>query len=339
MNQNEIYDVIIIGGGPAGYTAALYCARAGLHTVVFEMLSAGGQMCLTTEIDNYPGFEEGIDGFGLGSKMQQCAQRFGAQTIQAQVLSVSLAAPVKQIETDAGTARAKAVILATGAQHRHLGIEKEEALIGKGVGYCAACDGMLFRGKTVAVVGGGNSAAADALLLSRICKKVFLIHRRSTLRAEHFYHEPLNAASNIAFKWNSEVVELLHEDRLTGVRIKHVQKSITDDTAGGIADGVPESSTDGATEDIACDGLFISIGRAPATTLFQGQVQLDEGGYIVADESTRTNLPGVFAIGDVRTKRVRQIVTATADGAVAAHYAEEYLAGGERIAPAGIRNQ
>ncbi len=304
MDQNKIYDVIIIGGGPAGYTAAIYCARAGLDTVVFEMLSAGGQMCLTETIDNYPGFPEGVDGFTLGDGMQQGAQRFGAQTIQAQVLSVDFADNIKVLQTDQGTAKARVVIIATGAEHRHLGVEKEAELTGKGVGYCAACDGMFYKGKTVAVVGGGNSAAADAMLLSRICEKVFLIHRRDTLRAERIYHEPLKQAKNIVFKWNSQVTELLHGDKFTGVKIKNV--------------------IDGSQEELTCDGLFISIGRKPATGFLQGQVQLDEKGYIVADETTRTNIPGVFAIGDVRTKTVRQIVTAVGDGAVAAHYAEEW---------------
>lgn len=304
MDQNKIYDVIIIGGGPAGYTAAIYCARAGLDTVVFEMLSAGGQMCLTEKIDNYPGFPKGVDGFTLGDSMQQGARRFGAQTIQAQVLSVDFADSIKVLQTDQGTYKSKTVMIATGAEHRHLGVAKEAELTGKGVGYCAACDGMFYKGKQVAVVGGGNSAAADAMLLSRICEKVFLIHRRDTLRAERIYHEPLMQAKNIEFKWNSEVTELLHGDKLTGVKIKNVH--------------------DGSQEEITCDGLFISIGRKPATGFLQGQVELDEKGYIVADETTRTNIPGVFAIGDVRTKVVRQIVTATADGAVAAHYAEEW---------------
>lgn len=307
MAQNKIYDVIIIGGGPAGYTAAIYCARAGLDTVVLEMISAGGQMCLTEKIDNYPGFPKGIDGFTLGDSMRQGAQRFGANTIQAQVLSAKLTGTSKEVQTNNGLYKSRIVIIATGAEHRRLGLEKETALTGKGVGYCAACDGIFFKGKKVAVVGGGNSAAADALLLSRICEKVFLIHRRDSLRAERFYREPLLQAKNITFLWNSEVTELLHQDqdKLTGVKIKNVQ--------------------DSSEEEIACDGLFISIGRKPVTGFLQGQVALDEGGYILADETTRTSIDGVFAIGDVRTKVVRQIVTATADGAVAAHYAEAWV--------------
>lgn len=299
------YDVIIIGGGPAGYTAALYTARTGLKTLVIEKLFAGGQMTQTNQIDNYPGFSEGIDGITLGMQMQAGAQRFGAETVSAEVTAVTLDAPVKTIETVDGTYQAKVVIIATGADHRHLGVQKEEALIGKGVAYCAACDGMLYRGKTVAVVGGGNSAAADAALLARVAKKVYLIHRRDTLRATKIYHEPLQNTENIEFVWNSEVVGLLHENKLTGVTVRDVNT--------------------GKLRDIDMDGLFVSIGRSPQTDIFAGQLELDKGGYIVAGESTETSLPGVYAIGDVRTKAVRQIVTATADGAVAAHHAERYL--------------
>lgn len=303
--MDRIYDTVIIGGGPAGYTAALYGARAGLDTLVLEKFSAGGQMTQTEQIDNYPGFDEGIDGFTLGAKMQSGAARFGATTVQTEVLSADLTATPKRIVADCGEFYARTVIIATGADHKHLGIENEERLIGRGVGYCAACDGMLYRGKTVAVVGGGNSAAADALLLSRICKKVYLIHRRDTLRAERVYHQPLMRAENVEFLWNSRVEELLFEKRLNGVRISDVKG--------------------GESRELTIDGLFISIGRSPVTALFDGQLETDEAGYIVADETTRTNIEGVYAVGDVRTKPVRQIVTAAADGATAVHFAEEYI--------------
>jgi len=303
MKRN--FDVIIIGGGPAGYAAALYTVRSGFSTLVIERMAAGGQMNETVQIDNYPGFDDGIDGFSLGMKMQNGALRFGAETKYAEVKSVQLRSPVKQIETDDGIYTAKAVIIATGAGHKHLGVAKESELVGKGVGYCASCDGMFYRGKTVAVVGGGNSAAADALVLSRIAKKVYLIHRRDSLRATKVYHDPLEKAENVEFVWNSEVSELLHGEKLTGVMVK--------DTGSG------------AQRELELDGLFISIGRDPATQLFRGQLELDERGYIVAGESTETSLPGVYAVGDVRTKAVRQIVTAASDGAVAAHYVEEYL--------------
>lgn len=303
MSINTTYDVIIIGGGPAGYTAALYAVRAGLCTLVLEKFSAGGQMTQTDMIDNYPGFDEGIDGFTLGYKMQAGAERFGAKTVQTEVLSVDLAASPKRIVTDSGEYTAKAVIIATGADHRHLGLEGEEELIGRGVGYCAACDGMFYRGKTVAVVGGGNSAVKDALLLSKICKKVYLIHRRDTLRAEKIYHQPLLKTDNVEFLWNSTVAGFEAEEKLTALRL----------------------NTPNGEELLPVDGAFISIGRDPVTELFSGQVDLDPRGYVIADESTRTSLPGVFAAGDVRTKAFRQIVTAASDGATAAHYAEEYI--------------
>ena len=306
--MEKIYDVVVIGGGPGGYTAAMYAARAGLDTLVLEKLTAGGQMTETLQIDNYPGFEEGIDGITLGEKMQAGAERFGVETRMAEVARAKLAGNVKTLETDLGTVYAKAVIIATGARHRHLGLEEEEQLVGRGVGYCAACDGMFYKDKIVAVVGGGNSAAADAMLLSRVARKVYLIHRRDSLRASKVYHDPLMKAERVEFLWNTTVNGLIHTEKLTGVNLKNVQT--------------------GEESDLALDGLFISIGRAPETGLFAGQIALDDQGYIAADETTRTSLPGVFAVGDVRTKPMRQIVTAVGDGAVAALYAEEYLSGG-----------
>ena len=303
----RLYDMVIIGGGPGGYTAALYAARAGLRVVVLEKLSAGGQMALTQEIDNYPGFEDGIDGFELGEKMQNQAQRFGAETEYAEVTALDLAADPKVIETSEGTFYGKTVVIATGANPRELGLAGERELVGRGLAYCAACDGMTVRGKTAVVVGGGNSAAEDALLLSRIAQKVILVHRRDTLRATKVYHEPLEKAENVEFRWNTAVEELLSEKKLTGLRLRDLKT--------------------GAVSDLACDGVFVSIGRTPVTELVRGQLALDAGGYIVADETTATSLPGVYAVGDVRTKLLRQVVTAVSDGAVAVHLAEEYLAG------------
>ena len=304
--MEHIYDMIVIGGGPGGYTAALYAARAGLDTLVLEKLSAGGQMALTQQIDNYPGFAEGVDGYTLGEEMQKGAERFGAKTELAEVLSVELEGAVKRVETDMGSFLGRTVVFSTGADHRALGLAGEQELVGRGVNYCAACDGMFYRNKTVAVVGGGNTAAADALLLSRIAKKVILIHRRDTLRATRIYHAPLMQAENVEIRWNSEISELLHGQKLTGLRLRNLKS--------------------GEESKLEVDGLFISIGRNPATELVHGKLELDEGGYIRADETTRTSLPGVFAVGDVRTKAVRQVVTAVADGAAAAHFAEEYLA-------------
>ena len=303
----HVYDMLVIGGGPGGYAAALYAARAGLDTVVLEKLSAGGQMALTEQIDNYPGFENGIDGFSLGEKMRKGTERFGVETRLTEVLSLDLSGEIKKAETSEGTVYGRTVVLATGANPRNLGVEGEQELIGRGVNYCAACDGMFYKGKTVVLVGGGNSAAAEALILARVCEKVILVHRRDTLRATKIYHEPLMKTENVEFRWNSTVAELLHGDRITGVRLRDVQT--------------------GEESEIACDGVFVSVGRIPATELVKNQVELDDTGYVVADESTRTNIPGVFAVGDVRTKALRQVVTAVADGAVAVHYAEEYLTG------------
>lgn len=308
MKDNHVYDMIIVGGGPGGYTAALYAARAGLDSIVLEKLSAGGQMSLTHQIDNYPGFEDGIDGFSLAEKMQKQAEKFGTKTEYAEVYSVDLAAVPKVVETSEGTFLGKTVVFATGANPRALGIDKEAELVGRGVAYCAACDGMFYRGKTVVVVGGGNSAVADAILLSRIAKKVIIVHRRDTLRATKIYHEQLMKSENVDFRWNSTVVELLHGDRLTGVRLKN--------------------TVTGEESVVECDGVFVSVGRKPATELVAGQLELDRSGYIEAGETTETNIPGVYAVGDVRTKVLRQVVTAVADGAMAVHMAEEYIAGG-----------
>ena len=303
--QTRLYDTVIIGGGPAGYTAALYAARAGLGTLVLEKYAAGGQMTETVLIENYPGHPEGVDGFTLGEKMKAGAERFGAESLSTEVLSVSLREKLKRITTDRGDFFAKTVIVATGAHHRPLGVSGEKELVGRGLAYCATCDGMFYRGKTVAVVGGGNSAVADALYLSRICKKVYLIHRRDTLRASAVYKKPLSETENVEILWNATVKELLSDGSLTGVRLLK----------------------EGKEEDLSLDGLFVSVGRAPETEMLRDQLDLDENGYIKAGEDTKTSLDGVFAAGDVRKKPLRQIVTATADGATAAMAAEEYLLG------------
>lgn len=303
--MEHIYDMVIIGGGPAGYTAALYAGRAGLDTVLLERMSPGGQMALTGDIENYPGFEDGIDGFTLGMKMQKGAESFGAKTEYAEVTSVNFSDKIKKVETADKTYLGKTVVISTGANPRELGIKGEQELTGKGVHYCAHCDGRFYKDKTVVVAGGGNSAAADALYLSRLAKKVYLVHRRDTLRATKIYHQPLLNAENVEFIWNSKVVDFITDGRLTGVRIKEVNT--------------------GEITELSCDGVFVSIGRRPATEFLSSSVRLDDKGYIVADESTRTNIDGVYAVGDVRTKALRQVVTAVADGAVAAYNAEEYL--------------
>ena len=304
--MSYVYDTLIIGGGPAGYTAALYAARAGMNTAVLERMSPGGQMALTDIIDNYPGFHEGVDGIMLGMNMQMQAERFGAKTLYEDVLSVDFTDPaVKIIKTTSNTYSARTVIIATGANPRELGLPNERALTGKGVHYCAHCDGRFYKGKTVAVVGGGNSAVSDALYLSRVTDKVYVIHRRDSLRATKIYHEPLMKAENVEFLWDSAITEIISDGRVTGARV--------------------QSLKDGSEREISFSGLFVSIGRKPATDFLKGVLELDDYGYIVADESTRTSIPGVFAVGDVRTKALRQVVTAVADGATAIHYAEEFL--------------
>ena len=251
--------------------------------------------------------ENGIDGFELSENMQRQAQRFGARTENVEVESVDLKAEPKVIHTSEGVFYAQTVVIATGANPRKLGVAHENELLGRGVAYCASCDGMFYRNKTVVVVGGGNTAAADALLLSRIAGKVILVHRRDELRATKIYHQPLMNAENISFEWNSVVQELLFDEKVTGVRLKNVQT--------------------GEEKQLECDGVFVSVGRVPASEMVAGQLELDESGYIVAGENTLTSIEGVYAVGDVRTKQVRQIVTAVSDGAVAVHMAEEYLAG------------
>lgn len=303
--KQELYDVVIIGGGPGGYTAGLYCARSGYSVLVLEKLSPGGQMATTGQVDNYPGFEDGVDGFELGEKMKKGADRFGVETAFDEVMEVDLTSNPKRITVSDKTVLAKSVILATGASPRTLGLDHEMELRGRGVAYCATCDGMMYKGKTVVISGGGNSAVADALFLSKICRKVYLVHRRDSLRASKVYMDGLEK-SGVEILWNSKITEILHEKRVTGVKILNV--------------------LDHTSSEVSCEGLFVAIGRTPDTELFKGQIDLDGQGYIVADETTKTNLPGVFAVGDVRTKPLRQIVTAASDGAVASMYVEEFLA-------------
>lgn len=300
------YQTVIIGGGPGGYSAALYCARSAISVLVLEKLSAGGQMATTGIVENYPGFEEGIDGFDLGEKMQQQAERFGAETVYASVESVDLHAQPKVVHTSDGDVLADSVILASGAYPRELGLPQERTLRGRGVAYCATCDGMMYKGKDVIIVGGGNSAIADALYLEKIAHSVTLIHRRSELRASKVYEKQLKN-SKIHFIWNSRIKEILADKKVTGAIIENLQTK--------------------ETQELAAQGIFVAIGRVPDTEMLKGQLTLDHSGYIVADETTCTSIPGVFAVGDVRTKPLRQIVTAVSDGAVASKYVEEYLAG------------
>ena len=308
MEHSKVYDTIIVGGGPAGYTAALYAARAGLRTLLLEKMMPGGQMALTQQIENYPGFPDGVDGFTLAQDMAKGAQTAGAECRLTEVLAMDLQASPKAVTTPEGVLYGKTVILATGAGPRPLGLEREDELVGRGVSYCAHCDGMFYRGKPVALVGGGNSAVADAMILSRICKKVILIHRRDTLRATKAEQEQLFSLSNVEIQWDSAVTALLGDDTLRHICIQNLKT--------------------GQENTIPVDGIFISIGRKPATELLEGQLMLDDNGYIAADETTHTSLPGVFAAGDVRTTQLRQIVTAVSDGARAAEEAASALVSG-----------
>lgn len=304
--MEKIYDIIIIGGGPAGYTAALYGSRAGLSVALVEKMTVGGQMTETGDIDNYPGFDEGIDGITLGMKMQSGAERFGAQTIYDEVLSVKPSGEIKEVETAfSGMLYGKTLIVATGAGPRRLGLKEEDALIGQGIHYCAHCDGRFYKEKTVAVIGGGNTAVGDALYLSNLAEKVYLIHRRDDFRASAVLVDSLKEKENIEMVLSAVPQEILTDGSLSGIRV---------------------SLSDGSTRDIRCDGLFVSIGRIPSTALFASELELDHSGYIVAGEDTKTSIPGVFAAGDVRTKVLRQVITAASDGAIAAHEAGEYIA-------------
>ncbi len=301
----KIYDMIIIGGGPAGYTAALYGARAGLSVVTIEKMTIGGQMTETGDIDNYPGFDQGIDGITLGMKMQACAERFGAETLYDEVVEVKFDGDTKEVHTAfSGVILGKTVVIATGASPRRLGLDGEDELLGQGIHYCADCDGRFYQGKTVAVIGGGNTAVGDALYLSNLAEKVYIIHRRDSYRASAVLVDSLKKRENIEEVLSVTPKEIIMDGSLKGIRIAY---------------------NDGGEREIAVDGLFVSIGREPTTSLFGDSLKLDESGYIIAGEDTKTSLPGVFAAGDVRSKNLRQVITAAADGAIAAHEAGEYL--------------
>ena len=296
-------DIIIIGGGPAGLTAALYAGRAKLDTLVFEKQFQGGQMVNTNEVENYPGMPE-TTGPELTAAMYDHAIRFGAEIAYEDVIGLEVDYPVKKVITTHGIYETKSIILAMGAKPRQLGVKKEQELWGKGVSYCAICDGGFFRDKEVAVVGGGDTAIEDALYLSRIAKKVYLIHRRDKLRATPILQDRL-FASNVEIIWDSQVTQLHSEQKLTGIEITHVNNR--------------------AERDIDVQGLFVAVGSIPSTQLVRGIVDLNEQGYIEANERCETNKKGVFAAGDIRDKELRQIITAAADGAICVYQAEKYI--------------
>lgn len=287
-------DVVIIGAGPAGLSAAIYAQRAGLSCVVIEAGSPGGQVLSTYEVDNYPGLK-GISGMELGEKLKSHALMLGAEIVLAAVKEVKLSDAVKQVVTSKDTYETKNIIIATGAMHALLGVPGESELLGAGVSYCATCDGAFYRDATVAVVGGGDVAVEDAIYLSRIAKKVYLIHRRDSLRAADSLRKQLLECSNVEIIWDSVVESINGEDEVSSLSVRNVK-----------ADSMQELSV---------EGIFIAVGIVPVTELFKGAVELDDKGYIVAGEDCRTSVQGVYAAGDVRTKALRQIITAAADGA------------------------
>ena len=300
-----MYDIIIIGSGPAGLSAAIYAQRACLDTIVIEKIGiSGGQVLITWEVDNYPGFP-GVTGFELSRQFREHANKLGARVVQDEVVQVELSGNVKKVVCEEETYEARCVILASGAHHRTLEVPGEEELRGAGVSYCATCDGAFFRGRTVAVVGGGDAALEDAIFLARMCEKVYIVHRRDKLRGAKRLQERLQALENIEFVWNSETVAIEGNAQVEALRLRQTKT--------------------GEEKRLDVDGVFIAVGIAPESELYAGQLELDEQGYIRADESGQTSVPGVFAAGDVRTKALRQILTAASDGANCVASAERYL--------------
>ncbi|MEU3292108.1 thioredoxin-disulfide reductase [Streptomyces longwoodensis] len=307
--MSDVRNVIIIGSGPAGYTAALYTARASLKPLVFEgAVTAGGALMNTTEVENFPGFQDGIMGPELMDNMRAQAERFGAELVPDDIVSVDLTGDIKTVTDTAGTVhRAKAVIVTTGSQHRKLGLPNEDALSGRGVSWCATCDGFFFKDQDIAVIGGGDTAMEEATFLSRFAKSVTIVHRRDTLRASKAMQERAFADPKIKFIWDSEVAEIHGDPKLAGLKLRNLKT--------------------GELSDLPVTGLFIAIGHDPRTELFKDQLDLDAEGYLkVAAPSTRTNVTGVFAAGDVVDHTYRQAITAAGTGCSAALDAERYLA-------------
>ncbi|WP_182904939.1 thioredoxin-disulfide reductase [Microbispora sp. H13382] len=305
--MSDVRNVIIIGSGPAGYTAAVYTARADLRPLVFEgSVTAGGALMNTTDVENFPGFPDGIMGPDLMDNFRKQAERFGAELVADDVVEVDLQADPKVVKTYTDTYYAKAVILATGSSYRELGLENEKRLSGRGVSWCATCDGFFFRDQDIVVVGGGDTAMEEAIFLTRFAKSVTVIHRRDSLRASKIMQDRAFANEKIRFVWDSEVADVLGEERVSGVRVRNVKT--------------------GEETDLPVGGVFIAIGHEPRTDIVKGQVDLDEEGYIVVDSpSTRTNIDGVFAAGDVVDHTYRQAITAAGTGCAAALDAERWL--------------
>ena len=308
--MSEIYDVVIVGSGPAGYTAAIYAARAQLSPILYEgSVTAGGALMNTTDVENFPGFPEGVMGPDLMDSMRKQAERFGTKLVTDDIVSMELAGEVKIIKDGSGnTLQAKAVILATGSAYKEIGLKNEKRLSGRGVSWCATCDGFFFREKVIAVVGGGDSAMEEANFLTRFASKVFVIHRRDSLRASKIMVERAHANPKIEFIWNTEVIDVLGEEKVSGLKLRNL--------------------VSGEESDKDFDGLFVAIGHLPRSELLVGQIDLDGEGYVKVDgSSTRTNQKGVFACGDLVDHTYRQAITAAGSGCQAALDAERFLAG------------
>ncbi len=305
MEKSKTERLIIIGSGPAGLTAAIYAARGNLNPLVITGMEAGGQLMLTTDVDDFPGFDEGIQGPELMDKMRKQAQRFGTRYINEDVISIDLKNRPFTIKSESRILKSDSLIIATGASAIWLGLESEKRLIGKGVSSCAVCDGFFFKDKNVVVVGGGDTAMREAAYLSKLCKKVTVIHRRDQLRAQPVLQELVKSKKNVEFIWNSVVEEILGQEKVSGLKLKNIQNG--------------EIST------LEVDGVFIAIGHKPNTDFLKGQLPLDEKGYVVVENETHTKIPGVFVAGDVADYHYRQAVTAAGMGCKAAFDAEEYL--------------
>lgn len=306
MSDAAVYDAAIIGAGPAGMTAAMYCARAGLRCVIVEMLSPGGQMAQAEHLENYPGFNQSTSGFELSEIMSEQATSFGAEMVYDQVVSVDFAASPKVLDMAYGRIEAKTVIIASGARPAKLGVEGEEALVGSGVSYCATCDGNFFKGMDVCVVGGGDTAVADAIYLSRICRRVYIFVRRDVLRATAVYNTKLRELTNVEVAWNTVVESIGQEDgSVSAVEVRDVQS--------------------GARRRVPVSAVFVAVGTVPNTEFLDGSIELDQTGHIVTNSVGETSISGVYAAGDVRSKSLYQVTTAVADGANSAQDAAEYL--------------
>jgi thioredoxin reductase (NADPH) len=308
--MSEIHDVVIVGSGPAGYTAAIYAARAQLSPVLYEgSVTAGGALMNTTDVENFPGFPEGVMGPDLMDSLRKQAERFGTKLITDDIVSMELAGEIKVLKDGSGnTLKAKAVILATGSAYKEIGLTNEKRLSGRGVSWCATCDGFFFREKVIAVVGGGDSAMEEANFLTRFASKVYVIHRRDSLRASKIMVERANANPKIEFIWNTEVIDVLGEDKVTGLKLRNL--------------------VSGDESEKEFDGLFVAIGHLPRSELLVNQIDLDDEGYVkVEGRSTRTNQSGVFACGDLVDHTYRQAITAAGSGCQAALDAERFLAG------------